>query len=46
MDVLTNPVILFFIFGIGAGLLKSNLEVPQQIAKFLSLYLLMAIGLK
>jgi len=46
MDILTNPAILFFIFGIFAGLIKSNLEIPQQIAKFLSLYLLMAIGLK
>lgn len=46
MENLTNPVILFFIFGILAGSMKSNLEVPQQISKFLSLYLLMAIGLK
>lgn len=41
-----DPAILFFIFGIGAGLLKSNLEIPQPISKFLSLYLLMALGLK
>lgn len=41
-----DPAILFFIFGIAAGLLKSNLEIPQQISKFLSLYLLMALGLK
>jgi uncharacterized protein len=46
MESITNPVILFFIFGVLAGLIKSNLEVPQQLAKFLSLYLLMAIGLK
>lgn len=46
MDVIHNPVILFFMFGIFAGLLKSNLEIPQQIVKFLSLYLLMSIGLK
>lgn len=46
MDALYNPVILFFIFGIFAKSIKSNLEIPQQIAKFLSLYLLMAIGLK
>jgi len=46
MDILHNPVILFFIFGIFAGLIKSNLEIPQQIVKFLSLYLLMSIGLK
>lgn len=41
-----DPVILFFIFGIFAGLIKSNLEIPNQISKFLSLYLLMALGLK
>ena len=46
MDILHNPVILFFLFGIFAGLIKSNLEIPQQIVKFLSLYLLMSIGLK
>ncbi len=46
MDSFTNPVILFFIFGIVAGLVRSNLDIPPQIAKFLSLYLLMAIGLK
>ena len=41
-----DPAILFFLFGVGAGLLKSNLDIPAPIAKFLSLYLLMAIGLK
>lgn len=41
-----DPAILFFVFGIAAGLLRSNLEIPPQIAKFLSLYLLMALGLK
>jgi len=46
MESITNPVILFFLFGIFAGTIRSNLEVPQQLAKFLSLYLLMAIGLK
>ena len=43
---LLDPAILFFIFGIVAGLLRSNLEIPQAIARFLSLYLLMSIGLK
>ena len=41
-----DPAILFFLFGVGAGLVKSNLEIPVPIAKFLSLYLLMALGLK
>lgn len=44
--VFLDPAILFFIFGIFAGLIKSNLEIPNQISKFLSLYLLMALGLK
>jgi hypothetical protein len=41
-----DPAILFFIFGVLAGLAKSNLEIPPPISKFLSLYLLMALGLK
>jgi uncharacterized protein len=41
-----DPAILFFVFGILAGALKSNLEIPPQISRFLSLYLLMALGLK
>lgn len=46
MHALLDPVILFFMLGVAAGLLKSNLEVPPQISRFLSLYLLMALGLK
>jgi len=41
-----DPAILFFIFGAFAGSVKSNLEIPPQISRFLSLYLLMALGLK
>jgi uncharacterized protein len=43
---LLDPAILFFVFGVVAGALKSNLAIPPAIAKFLSLYLLMALGLK
>ena len=46
MNILLDPTILFFIFGIFAGLVKSNLEIPQPISRFLSLYRLMALGLK
>lgn len=46
MQLITDPAILFFIFGIFAGLIRSNLEIPNQISKFLSLYLLMTLGLK
>jgi hypothetical protein len=41
-----DPAILFFVFGMAAGAMKSNLEIPPQISRFLSLYLLMALGLK
>ncbi|MEY2598124.1 MAG: hypothetical protein RLZZ142_383 [Verrucomicrobiota bacterium] len=46
MHTLLDPAILFFVFGVLAGALKSNLEIPSPISKFLSLYLLMALGLK
>ena len=43
---LMDPVVLMFFLGVFAILVKSNLEIPPAISKFLSLYLLMAIGLK
>ena len=46
MQNFLDPAILFFVFGLLAGALKSNLEIPPPIARFLSLYLLMALGLK
>lgn len=46
MQNFLDPAILFFVLGISAGALKSNLEIPPQISRFLSLYLLMALGLK
>ena len=46
MSKLLDPSILFFIFGLLAGALRSNLEIPPAISRFLSLYLLMALGLK
>jgi len=46
MQNLLDPAILFFVFGILAGIVKSNLEIPPAISRFLSLYLLMALGLK
>ncbi|MBS3910661.1 MAG: sodium-dependent bicarbonate transport family permease [Hydrogenophaga sp.] len=45
-STLLDPAILFFILGLFAAAVRSNLEIPAQISKFLSLYLLMAIGLK
>jgi hypothetical protein len=46
MQNLIDPAILFFVFGVVAGWLRSDLEIPAATAKFLSLYLLMALGLK
>ncbi len=46
MSNLLYPAILFFVFGVFAGALRSNLEIPRSIAKVLSLYLLMSLGLK
>lgn len=46
MNHLLDPAILFFVLGLAAGLLRSNLEVPAPLSRFLSLYLLMALGLK
>lgn len=43
---LTNPVLLFFLLGIIACLVKSDLSIPDSSSKFISLYLLFAIGFK
>lgn len=45
-DNLTNPALLFFLLGIIAVQIKSDLEIPENSAKFISLYLLFAIGFK
>ena len=43
---ITSPPLLFFFLGMLAAFVKSDLEVPAQAAKLLSLYLLFAIGFK
>jgi uncharacterized protein len=43
---LTNPSLLFFILGIIAVKLKSDLEIPATSAKFIALYLMLSIGFK
>jgi hypothetical protein len=40
------PSVLFFALGFAAAALRSDLSVPDALAKALSLYLMMAIGLK
>ena len=46
IDNLTNPALLFFVLGIIAVYLKSDLAIPPNSSKFISLYLLFAIGFK
>ncbi len=46
INALLDPAILFFVLGVVAGLLKSNLDVPKPVVQWLTLYLLMAVGLK
>lgn len=46
VDTLTSPVILFFVLGIFAALIKSDLAIPEAFAKAMSIYLMAAIGLK
>ncbi|HPG29131.1 MAG TPA: sodium-dependent bicarbonate transport family permease, partial [Myxococcota bacterium] len=44
-NLLSAPV-LFFALGVAARLVRSDLEIPQPVARFLSLYLLLSIGIK
>lgn len=46
VENLTNPALLFFVLGVFAVLVKSDLEIPPNSSKFISLYLLFAIGFK
>lgn len=43
---LLTPAILFFVLGMVAGLLRSDLAIPEQVAKTLALYLMLCIGFK
>jgi hypothetical protein len=46
LENLTNPALLFFVLGIVATYLRSDLQIPSNSSKFISLYLLFAIGFK
>lgn len=43
---LLTPAVLFFALGAIAGGLKSDLTIPEQVAKTLALYLMLCIGFK
>ncbi len=45
IDNFMHPPVLFFFLGVLATLVKSDLDVPPQIGKFLGLYLLFHIGI-
>jgi len=42
----TNPALLFFLLGIIAVRIKSDLQIPENSSKFISIYLLLSIGFK
>ena len=46
LETLASPVILFFLLGLLAAALKSELAIPEAMAKGMSVYLMAAIGLK
>jgi hypothetical protein len=45
-ETLLSPAILFFVLGALAAAVRSDLSVPEPLAKSLSLYLMASIGLK
>ncbi len=45
-DRIVDPIVLFFLLGVLARLLKSDLRLPEALYEGLSIYLLLAIGLK
>jgi hypothetical protein len=46
LENLLSPPILFFLGGLLAVAVRSDLEIPREVARFLSLFLLFSIGLK
>jgi len=46
VDALMQPVVLFFLLGALAAFARSDLAVPEAVAKTIALYLMMSIGLR
>ncbi len=46
IDALLQPVVLFFLLGALAAAVRSDLVIPEAVAKAISLYLMMSIGLR
>mgnify|MGYP003350378049 CR=1 FL=1 len=43
---LLSPMVLFFVLGLAAALARSDLSVPEAVARLLALYLLISIGFR
>jgi hypothetical protein len=43
---LLSPMVLFFVLGFAAAFARSDLTVPQSVAKLLAMYLLLSIGFR
>jgi hypothetical protein len=43
---LLSPVVLCFVLGAGAAALRSDLAIPEAVAKGIAIYLMLAIGMK
>ncbi len=43
---LLSPTVMFFALGVVAGLVKSDLKIPDSISSYLSIYMMVAIGFK
>lgn len=46
IQTFTSPVVLFFVLGLLAAFARSDLAIPEPIAKAMSIYLMAAIGIK
>ncbi len=46
LENLLSPAVLFFLLGMAAAVLRSNLQLPVDLSKSLTLFLLIAIGFK
>ncbi|MEY4477938.1 MAG: hypothetical protein RL276_243 [Bacteroidota bacterium] len=46
LENFTSPALLFFLLGIAAALIRSDLELPPTSSKFISIYLLLSIGFR
>ena len=44
LTIIFNPGVLFFILGFIASVYKSDLQIPDQIVNFITLYLMLSIG--